>query len=142
MEAKVTWNEGLVFTGTADSGFTVRLDTIKESGGTDSGLRPVELVAIGAASCTAMDVISILQKKRQQVSAFEVLVHAIRAAEHPRKILKMTFEYVVTGIDIDPTAVERAVQLSEEKYCSVSATLRGNVEMDHKIVIKSVEPTP
>jgi putative redox protein len=141
MEAKVVWNEGLAFTGTADSGFTVRLDSKKEVGGSDSGLRPTELVAIGTAGCTAMDVISILQKKRQQVSAFEVRVHAIRSEDHPRKFLKMTIEYIVAGTDIDPAAVERAVQLSEEKYCAVIATLRGNVEIDHKIVIKSAELT-
>lgn len=141
MEAKVTWNEGLVFTGTADSGFTVRLDTKKDSGGTESGLMPTELLAISLAGCTAMDVMSILQKKRQQVSAFEVLVHAVRSADHPRKFLKMTVEYVVTGVDVDPVAVERAVQLSEDKYCSVHATLVGNVAFDHKIVIKSAEAT-
>lgn len=86
-----------------------------------------------------MDVISILQKKRQQVSAFEVLVHAARALEHPQKFLRMIIEYVVTGVNIDPAAVERAVQLSEDKYCSVQATLAGNVAFEHKIVIKSAE---
>lgn len=140
MEAKAVWEDGLVFIGSADSGFDIRLDTKKESGGTESGVRPIELVAIGTAGCTAMDVISILQKKKQQVTAFEVLVHARRAEEHPRKFLKMTIEYVVTGIDIDTAAVERSVQLSEEKYCSTIATLRGNVEIDHKIVIRSAEP--
>jgi putative redox protein len=137
MEAKVVWQEGLVFIGSADSGFSVRLDSKIEVGGSDSGLRPVELMAISVAGCTAMDVISILQKKRQQVNAFEVLVHATRAEQHPHKILKMILEYVVTGVDIDLQAVERAVQLSQEKYCSAIATLRGNVEFDHKIVIKS-----
>lgn len=141
MEAKVVWNEGLVFTGVANSGFPVRMDSKIEAGGSDSGVRPIELMAIGTAGCTAMDVISILQKKRQQVTAFEVRVHAERAAEHPRKILRMTLEYIVTGINIDPAAVERAVQLSEEKYCSSIATLRGNVEFDRKIVIKSPEPS-
>ncbi len=141
MEAKVVWNEGLVFTGTADSGYTVRLDSKSETGGSDSGLTPTELMAIGTGACTAMDVISILQKKRQQVSAFEVRVHAVRAEEHPRKFLKMTIEYVVTGIDVEQAAVERAVQLSEDKYCSSIATLRGNVEFNHKIVIKSAEPS-
>jgi len=140
MEAKVVWQERLVFTGIADSGFPIRLDSRKEVGGSDSGVRPVELMAISTAGCTAMDVISILQKKRQQVTAFEVLAHVTRAQEHPRKILKMVIEYEVSGVDIDPQAVERAVELSEEKYCSSIATLRGNVEFERKIVIKNSEP--
>jgi putative redox protein len=139
MEAKVVWNEGLVFTGIADSGFPIRLDSKKEVGGSDSGIRPTELIALSVAGCTAMDVISILQKKRQEVTGFTVQVHATRAEDHPRKFLKMTIEYIVTGNNIDPQAVERAVQLSEEKYCSSIATLRGNVEFDRRIVIKSPE---
>lgn len=135
MEAKVVWKRNLAFTGTADSGYVLDLDSKKEVGGDESGFRPTELIAIGVAGCTAMDVISILKKKRQDVTAFEVLVHAKRASDHPRKFTDMTIEYVVTGKDIDPQAVERAVQLSEEKYCSSIATIRGNVNLDHKIVI-------
>ncbi len=136
MEAKVVWKRNLAFTGTADSGYVLDLDSKKEVGGDESGFRPTELIAIGVAGCTAMDVISILKKKRQEVTAFEVLVHAKRASDHPRKFTDMTIEYVVTGKDIDPQAVERAVQLSEEKYCSSIATIRGNVNLDHKIVIR------
>ncbi len=141
MEAKVVWNEGLVFTGIADSGFSIRLDSKKEVGGSDSGIRPVELMALSVAGCTAMDVISILQKKHQQVTAFEVQVHASRADDHPRKFLKMVIDYIITGHDIEPGAVERAVQLSEEKYCSAIATLRGNVEFERRILIQSPEPS-
>ncbi len=137
MEAKVVWQEDLTFTGSADSGFSVRLDSKKEVGGNDSGIRPVEMIAIGVAGCTGMDVISILKKKRQDVTAFEVLVHATRAMDHPRKITDMTIEYIVTGYNIDRQAVERAVQLSEEKYCSSIATIRGNVNIENKIVIKN-----
>ncbi len=136
MEAKVVWKRNLAFTGTADSGYVLDLDSKKEVGGDESGFRPTELIAIGVAGCTAMDVISILKKKRQEVTAFEVLVHAKRASDHPRKFTDMTIEYVVTGKDIDPQAVERAVQLSEEKYCSSIYTIRGNVNLDHKIVIR------
>ena len=141
MEAKVVWIDGLGFTGIADSGFPIRLDCKKEGGGSDSGIRPVELMALSVAGCTAMDVISILQKKRQQITAFEVQVHAARAEDHPRKFLKMVIEYIITGHDIDPGAVERAVQLSEEKYCSAIATLRGNVEFERRILIQSPEPS-
>lgn len=138
MEAKVVWKRNLAFTGTADSGYVMDLDSKKESGGDESGFRPTELIAIGVAGCTAMDVISILQKKRQEVSAFEVLVHATRASQHPRKFTEMLIEYIISGKGIDPQAVERAVELSEEKYCAAIATLRGNVKIAHKIVIFEV----
>lgn len=139
MKAKVVWEERLKFTGTADSGFEVNLDSKKEVGGDDSGLRPTELLAIATAGCTAMDVISILQKKRQEVTAFEVRVDAERAIDHPRKFTGMTIEYVVTGRNIEYSAVQRAVELSEEKYCSVINTLKGNVALSHKITINEAE---
>lgn len=135
MKAKVVWEERLKFIGSADSGFEVKLDSKKEVGGDDSGLRPTELLAIATASCTAMDVISILQKKRQEVTAFEVRVDGERAIDHPRKFTGMTIEYVVTGRNIEYSAVQRAVELSEEKYCSVINTLKGNVAFGHKITI-------
>lgn len=136
MEAKAVWKGDLTFVGSADSGFSLVMDTFKEVGGNESGFSPVELIAIGVAGCTGMDVISILKKKHQEVTAFEVLVHATRAAEHPKKITHMLIEYVVTGKNIDPAAVERAVQLSEEKYCPSIATIRNNVTIENKIVIK------
>ncbi|MHB0924558.1 MAG: OsmC family protein [Bellilinea sp.] len=140
MKAKVVWKENLKFTGSADSGYEVDLDTKKESGGDDSALKPTELLAIATAGCTAMDVISILKKKRQEVTGFEVRVDVERAVDHPRKFTGMTIEYVVTGRNIEWSAVQRAVELSEEKYCSVINTLRGNVAMGHKITINEVEP--
>lgn len=136
MNAKVVWKERLKFTGVADSGFEIDLDSKKEGGGDDSAIRPTELIAISLGGCTAMDVISILQKKRQDVTAFEVNVTAERAVDHPRKFTAMTVEYVVTGHNIEYSAVQRAVELSEEKYCSVSNTLKGNVALSHKITIK------
>jgi len=135
VKANVVWKERLKFTGVSDSGHAVEMDSKKEVGGDDSGVRPTELVAIGLAGCTAMDVISILQKKRQDVTAFEVNVDAERSADHPRKFTAMTIEYVVTGRNIDYASVKRAVELSEDKYCSVSNTLRGNVALSHKITI-------
>ncbi|MEW6650201.1 MAG: OsmC family protein [Chloroflexota bacterium] len=137
MEIKAVWKSDLTFVASADSGFSLVMDTYRDVGGNESGFRPVELIALGTAGCTGMDVISILKKKRQEVTAFEVLVHATRATEHPKKITHMMIEYVITGRDIDPAAVERAVQLSEEKYCASIATIRGVVEIANKIVIKN-----
>jgi putative redox protein len=122
-EAKVIWQSGLAFEGTVEGGFSVRLDTIAEEGG-GTGFSPMELVLVGLAGCTAMDVISILKKKRQDVGSFEVLARGLRADDHPRSFTDITLEFVVHGRNIDPKAVERSIELSRDKYCSVMGTLR------------------
>ena len=120
--AQVIWKGGLAFDGSGDAGFTVRLDSPQAQGG-PTGASPMELVLIGLAGCTAMDVISILEKKRQKVTGFEVRASGVRADEHPRVYTDITLEYVVRGHGVDPKAVERAIELSEGKYCSVSGML-------------------
>ncbi len=134
--AKVVWKSGLSFEGSADSGFTLPLDTTVEQGGQNSGFRPMELLLVGLAGCTGMDVISILKKKQQDVVSFEVSVQGERAQEHPRIYTHITIEYVIIGRGIDPAAVERAVQLSETKYCSAQAMLSKAAKIDHVITIK------
>lgn len=135
MDAKAIWKHGMSFDGTATSGFTIPMGTSAEFGGDNDGLRPIELVLVGLAGCTAMDVISILQKKRQEVTAFEVSAHADRATEHPKVFTHVVLEFVVTGKEIDRAAVERAVELSSTKYCSAQAMLIKAVEIEHKITI-------
>ena len=135
MEAKVTWKTGLSFTGSAESGFSVPLDAAAEHGGNNEGFRPMEILLVGLAGCTAMDVISILQKKRQEVTDFEVLVHAERAEEHPRVFTHIVIEYVVGGKHISQDAVERAVELSEKRYCPAQAMLSKAVPIEHKITV-------
>jgi putative redox protein len=130
MDAKATWRSGLSFTGTADSGFQLPLGTDPQVGGADDGFRPMELMAISLAGCTAMDVISILNKKKQQVSAFEVAVHTQRAEEHPHVFTHATVTYRVTGHGVDEQAVLRAIQLSATKYCAAQAMLRPVLPMD------------
>ncbi len=122
-DARVVWQNGLAFEGTAGSGFSVRLDTLPEEGG-GSGFGPMELVLVGLAGCTAMDVISILKKKRQDVIGFEVRAHGLRAEDHPRVFTDITLEYVVRGHGVDPKAVERSIELSETKYCSAMGMLK------------------
>ena len=121
MEAKVVWKERMSFTGSAESGFTIPLDTSPDVGGDNDGSRPMELLAIGLAGCTAMDVISILQKKKQEVTGFEVRVHADLAEQHPHVFTKIVIDYIVSGHNVERAAVERAVQLSAEKYCPAQA---------------------
>jgi putative redox protein len=117
LEAKVTWKNRMTFTGTSESDFKVPLGTIPEVGGDNDGFRPIELLAIGLAGCTAMDVISILTKKRQDVTAFEVQVHALRADQHPRVFTQAVIEYFITGNGVKENAVVRAIELSATTYC-------------------------
>ena len=136
MDAKVTWKQNMSFEGTGPSKFTLPLGTSPESGGDNDGFHPMELVLIGLAGCTGMDVISILRKKQQQVTGFEVKVHGERATEHPKVFTDITVEYIVKGYQIDPAAVQRSVDLSVEKYCSVEAMLKKAVKIQSKITIQ------
>lgn len=115
MEAKVTWHTGLNFTGNADSGFELKL------GAENEGFRPMELFAIGLIGCTGMDVISILQKKRQEITDFEVKVHLDRAEEHPKVFTAGKIEYLVSGRNVDEAAVVRSIELSANRYCPAQA---------------------
>jgi len=139
MDAKVTWKgTGLAFEGSATSGFQIGLGSASETGTPNEGFRPLELLLVGLGGCTAMDVASILEKKRQPVSAFEVEIHAERAQEHPMVFTEIVVEYILTGSGIDPAAVERAVDLSVNKYCSAQAMLSKAATITHKITIKEV----
>ena len=135
MEAKLTWHKGLSFTGTADTGFTVPLGGSPRVGGDGDGFRPMELIATGLAGCTAMDTISILQKKHQEVTGFEVNVHAERAKEHPRVFTHLKIGYQVTGHGVDEGAVIRAIQLSAKRYCPAQGMLSQVVpiELEYQI---------
>ncbi len=135
MDAKVTWLQRLSFIGTADSGFEVPLGVIKEQGGDDDGLRPMEMLLIGLAGCTAMDAISIMQKKRQDVSAFEVQVHADRADQHPKVFTRIVLEYIFSGHNLDRTAAERSVELSADRYCPAQAMFKLAVPIETTITL-------
>ena len=137
MDAKVIWKERMSFSGSAESGFTIPLGTSPDLGGDNDGFRPMELLAIGLAGCTAMDVISILQKKKQAVTAFEVRVHADQAEEHPHVFTKIVIEYVVRGHAVEQAAVERAVQLSADKYCPAQAMFSKAALIELKITIQA-----
>ena len=106
MDASVRWHGGLSFSGAAETGFDVPLGAAPEVGGANDGFRPMELMAVSLAGCTAMDVISVLRKKRQEVTAFEVRVKAQRAEEHPKVFTGATIEYEVTGRGVQEAAVE------------------------------------
>ena len=135
MEAKLTWQGRMSFDVVADSGHIVRLGTRPEYGGDDDGPSPMELVVMALAGCTASDVVSIMGKKQQDLTSLEIKVHGERVDEYPRVYKKLFVEYVFGGNNLDPKAVERSVQLSVEKYCSVQAMLKAVVPIEHKITI-------
>ena len=137
-DAKVVWKEGLAFEGIGGSGFTVSLDTLAEEGG-GTGFSPMEVLLVSLAGCTAMDVISILKKKRQDVTGFEVRAHGLRADDHPKIYTDITLEYVVRGHGVDPKAVERAIELSETKYCSVAGMLKKAANITTTFRIEEAE---
>jgi putative redox protein len=130
MKATVQWKENMNFVGMPDSGFPIQMDSDSYFGGTNQGVRPMEMIALGLAGCTAMDVLSILQKKRQKVTSFEVRVDAPRSADHPRVFTSAVISYVVTGKNVDETAVLRALELSFTKYCPAQKMLDGAFPMD------------
>jgi putative redox protein len=139
MQSKVVWKGGMAFTGSAKEGYLIPLDANKAVGGHDLGFRPLQLFAIGLLGCTGMDVISILKKKRQEITEFEVSADISRADEHPMVFTKILITYSITGKEIDREAVERAVKLSETKYCPAQAMLAETVEISHKIMIHQVD---
>jgi putative redox protein len=130
MDAKVIWNQNMSFTGSATRGFKLPLDADPGSGGADSGFRPLELLAIGLAGCTALDVISIMHKKRQDVTAFEVQVVARQQDVQPHVFTTAQIIYRVTGHNVDEAAVLRAIELSALYYCSAQAMLSKAFPME------------
>lgn len=135
MNAKVTWKGRLSFTGTADSGFSVPLGSYPEVGGDDDGFRPMELMAVSLAGCTAMDVISILSKKRQEVKDFQVKVSTERSDQHPKVFTSAVIEYHLAGTDIAENAVTRAMELSADAYCPAQAMLGKVIPLELKYFI-------
>jgi putative redox protein len=131
--ASIKWaGSEMDFTATGGSGFTTKLGS--HSGpGTAS---PMEMIVLASGGCTAMDVIDILRKKRQEVTDFEVNVVGYRTEEHPKVFTEIELEYVVRGRNIDPKAVERAIELSLTKYCSVNAMLEKTLKLKHSYRIE------
>ena len=130
MKVAVQWQENMTFLGTPDSGFTVQMDAEASFGGTNNGIRPMEMIALGLAGCTGMDVISILQKKRQQVTQFEVRVNAPRSAEHPKVFTRALITYIVTGRDVNEAALLRSIELAATKYCPAQLMLAEVFQME------------
>jgi len=128
--------DGMAFAAKGDSNHWVMMDGPESVGGTDAGPRPKELVLYALAGCTASDVISILKKKRVPLQGFEMHLTGHEAEDHPKVFTEIHVEYVFRGIGIDPGDVERAIELSTTKYCSVSAMLSPKVAITHSYRIE------
>lgn len=135
MECTVRWHEGMSFIAQTGSGHLVPMDGAPEAGGHNWAARPMELLLAGAGGCTSFDVVSILKKSRQDIHACEVKLTAERANEDPKVFTQIHLHFVVTGRALKPEAVERAVKLSAEKYCSASIMLGKTAEIKHSFEI-------
>jgi len=136
VRAKLTYTGGLQFVGQAGSGHAIVLDSDPAVGGQNSGLRPMELLAIGLGGCSGMDVASILRKKKEKLTGLEISVEGKKAEDYPQKYTDMHIEFVVKGRDISEEAVKKAIDLSMNKYCSVKATLEGTatITFNYRII--------
>ena len=135
MKARVKWVEGMTFIGESESGHAVVMDAAPDVGGRNLGPRPMEMLLLGTGGCSSIDVMLILQKMRQQVSDCHVEIEAERAESEPKVFTKIHLHFVVKGRDIKAEAVEKAVKLSAEKYCSASIMLGATAAMTHDFEI-------
>ena len=129
VQVQLKWTEGMQFVAQAGDGPAVIVDS--HDGG--SGASPMDLVLIGVAGCTAIDVLMIMQKKRAKMTDFQVHVSGERAEEYPKRYTHIHVEYVLRGQDIKPKSVEQAIQLSETKYCSAFASLNAEISHSYRI---------
>ena len=131
MKARIKWVENVAFLGETESGHAVLMDGAPEGGGRNLGPRPMEMLLIGAGGCTAYDVVHILKKSRAQITDCVAEITAERADEDPKVFTKIHFHFTVTGKNLKPEQVERAITLSAEKYCSASIMLGKTAAMTH-----------
>ena len=131
MKARIKWLDHMSFVGESGSGHSVVMDSAPDDGGRNLGVRPMEMVLLGLGGCTAIDVMLILQKARQQVEDCVVEISAERAAEAPKVFTKIHLHYQIKGQDLSAKQVERAISLSTEKYCSVTKMLEKTAQMTH-----------
>lgn len=132
MDTSIKWNGKMSFSGNTPSGHEVKMDASEEVGGENTGARPTELLLHAVAGCTGIDIISILQKMRLNPSAFEMDLTGTRAEDHPKRFTAIKIHYKLEG-DLPEEKVIRAIQLSKDKYCSVSQSLNAEITAEYSI---------
>ncbi|HJN52509.1 MAG: OsmC family protein [Pseudomonadales bacterium] len=139
MNATITWVDDAMFLGVSGSGHSVVLDGPAEQGGRNQGMRPMEMLLLGMGGCTSFDVVSILKKGRQRIQDCRVEVTAERSGDIPNVFTKIHVHFIVKGKELKRTQVQRAIELSVQKYCSASIMLeRGGVEISHDYEVQSI----
>ena len=139
MKALIKQVEGLSLVGKSDSNHWVPLDSVKTFGGAEAGNKPMEMVLIALGGCSAMDVLSILKKMREDVRDFDIELEAERASDHPAVFTKIHLKYVVTGKDLKEENINKAIDLSMNKYCSVTAMLKESVDITWDFSLQEVD---
>ena len=133
---KVKWIDGMRFVANDDKGHSIIMDVSKEHGGEGSGFGPMQLLLVAFGGCTGIDVLEILRKQRQKLEGLEIVVSGERVSEPPRVYDKVHVEYRLKGKDLKEKAVQRAIQLSQGKYCSVGATLKAKATVSYNYEIQ------
>ena len=135
MNISVNWVDGMLMVGKSHSGHSITMDGPPEIGGDNLGVRPMEMLLLGVAGCTMIDVVTTLKKMRQDLTNCETKLSAERADEHPKVFTDIHIEFIVKGHDLDPKKVEKAITLSAEKYCSASIMLGKTASITHDFEI-------
>jgi putative redox protein len=135
MKARINWLEGNLFVGESNSGHAVVMHAAAAPGAPTVAPSPMEYLLLGSGGCTAIDVVHILQKGRQDITDCEVKLEAERASEDPKVFTKIHYHFIVTGRKLKPETVDRAIKLSAEKYCSASIMLAKMAEITHDFEI-------
>ena len=135
MKTQIKWMQNVSFKGRSESGHEVILDGPEELGGKGLGMRPMEMMLIGMGGCTSFDVVTILKRSRQQITGCIAEIEAVRADAIPKVFTSIHIHFLIKGIDLQKKAVERAVELSANKYCSASIMLGKSVKITHDFVI-------
>ena len=138
MKARVKWVEKRTFLGESGSGHSVVMDGAPDAGGRDLGIRPMETLLLGMGGCTAFDVVHILEKARETVIDCELEIEADRAEEDPKVFTQIKIRYIVSGKNLSRDKVQRAVDLSAEKYCSASIMLGKAANISHEVVLRDL----
>ena len=135
MNISVNWVDGMLMVGKSHSGHSITMDGPPEIGGENLGVRPMEMLLLGVAGCTMIDVVSTLKKMRQDLTQCETKVNAERANDHPKVFTDIHIQFVIKGKDLDQNKVEKAISLSAEKYCSASIMLGKTASITHDFEI-------
>jgi len=136
--AKVSWVDGALFVAEGGSGHTLTMDGAPDIGGRNLASRPMEVVLMGMGGCTAIDVVSMLKKQRQDIEGVEVALVAERAQDHPMVFTEVKLVYTVRGRKLNKALVERAVSLSDEKYCSATAMIKKSAKVSHEVLLVEI----